>query len=72
MSGIDDYDDSRDDDCWQCGGEGWIADCFDDLCVNAEDGCELCMCRCDICNVRPSQPSPNPSSPSGISREDEG
>lgn len=30
--------------------DGWVADCFDGLCVNAEDGCELCLRRCDWCN----------------------
>lgn len=46
----DEFDDTFDEPCWQCCGEGYIADCFDGLCVNAEDGCELCMKRCDICN----------------------
>lgn len=43
------FDDER-DDCWNCGGEGYIADCFDGFCVNAEDGCELCLRRCEYCN----------------------
>lgn len=47
---IEDYDDTRDDDCWNCGGDGFVADCFDGFCINAEDGCSLCMRRCDFCN----------------------
>lgn len=38
-----------DDDCWNCGGEGYVYDCFDGLCLNAEDGCADCMRRCDVC-----------------------
>jgi len=49
----DDFDDFEQDDCWNCGGEGYIADCFDGFCVNADDGCELCMRRCEYCNPQP-------------------
>lgn len=35
--------------CWNCHGEGFIADCFDGFCINAEDGCDLCMRRCEYC-----------------------
>lgn len=38
-----------DDECPNCGGEGYIADCFDGLCVNAEHGCEDCVRRCVEC-----------------------
>ena len=38
-----------DDDCPECGGEGYIADCFDGLCSDAESGCEECMRRCVEC-----------------------
>lgn len=51
----DDFDQG---DCWWCAGEGYVFDCFDGLCVNAEDGCDLCMRRCDVCN-RPSPPKPS-------------
>jgi hypothetical protein len=44
--GLDDFDDHE---CWNCGGEGFIADCFDGFCINAEDGCDLCMRRCEYC-----------------------
>ena len=48
----DDFDDFYLDTCGQCDGEGWTFDCWDGLCVNAEDGCALCMQRCDFCNPR--------------------
>lgn len=45
------YDDDFDQDvCWNCGGEGFVADCFEEYaCVDPESGCDLCMRRCDIC-----------------------
>ena len=44
----DDFDD--DDECWNCGGEGYVYDCFTEYaCINPEDGCDLCMRRCDVC-----------------------
>lgn len=51
------------DDDWHldvCGNgcdDGWVADCFDGFCVNAEDGCELCIRRCDWCNPRKASPN---------------
>jgi hypothetical protein len=45
--------------------DGWIADCWDGLCVNAEDGCELCMRRCDWCNPRKPAATPNNDLPTG-------
>ena len=43
----DDHDDNR--DCYQCGGEGFVWDCFDGFCVNAEDGCDDCTRPCPEC-----------------------
>ena len=66
------YDDRLDDDCWACGGEGYVADCFDGFCINAEDGCELCMRRCDFCNSakdRAAQSSP-PTQTKGSNRDE--
>lgn len=53
-----DYDDFDDDDlCWNCHGEGFVYDCFEEYaCVDPEGGCDLCMSRCDIC--RPRKPTP--------------
>lgn len=46
-----DYDD---DDCFQCGGEGFYTSCFDEgACIDPESGCDLCTHRCDICNNKP-------------------
>jgi hypothetical protein len=55
---IDDYDDYDDDgECWNCGGEGVVYNCFTEYaCVFPEDGCDECMRRCDVC--QPSKPNP--------------
>ena len=42
------YDDDP-GDCWHCGGEGFIADCFDGFCEAAEYGCEDCTRPCPEC-----------------------
>ena len=59
MAGPDDYEDHYDDDdgdCWQCGGEGLVSNCFEEFaCLDPEGGCDLCTRRCDICN--PATPS---------------
>lgn len=39
-------------DCYQCGGEGFVWDCFDGFCVNAEDGCDDCTRACPECARR--------------------
>lgn len=40
----------EDDDCWNCGGEGYVFNCFEEFaCIDPEGGCDLCMRRCDIC-----------------------
>ena len=39
-----------DEDCWHCGGEGYIANCWEEFaCVDPEGGCEDCMSRCPEC-----------------------
>jgi len=45
------YDDDFDQDvCWNCGGEGFVANCFEEFaCVHPEEGCDLCTHSCDIC-----------------------
>ena len=52
-----DYDpyDGEDTDCWNCGGEGYVFDCIDGFCLDAEIGCDLCTRRCDVCNRRPTE-----------------
>ena len=56
-----DYDDNDydDNDCANCGGEGWVSHCFEEwACMHPDEGCDLCMRRCDWCN----QPKPTPES----------
>lgn len=49
------YDDARrelnpsDEECWNCGGDGYWYDCIDGCCEDAESGCELCARRCAEC-----------------------
>lgn len=38
-----------DDDCYLCGGEGFVWDCFDGFCENAEEGCDDCTRACPEC-----------------------
>jgi hypothetical protein len=36
--------------CWQCGGDGELANCWEEYaCVDPEGGCSECMQRCDVC-----------------------
>ena len=59
---FDDYGDHV--ECWNCGGEGALADCFDGMCVDAEEGCDDCMRRCDVCEGKggwPREPEPQTS-----------
>lgn len=50
----DDHEDYDDDpgECFECGGEGVVWDCFDGFCENAEDGCEDCTRTCPECARR--------------------
>ena len=42
-------------ECWNCGGEGLIANCQDEwACIDPESGCDLCTKRCDICDGKGS------------------
>lgn len=53
-----DYDDFDDDDCcYECGGEGFVSDCFEEwACLDPEYGCDFCTHRCPLCN--PAKPNP--------------
>lgn len=52
-------DDEDDGDCWQCGGEGFVSNCFEEFaCLDPDGGCDLCTRRCDICN--PAKPKVSP------------
>lgn len=52
---IDDLDEAGDDVCPNCGGEGVVYNCQDEIgCVDPEDGCDLCERPCDWCRPRRS------------------
>lgn len=36
-----------DDGCPNCGGEGFVFDCFDGCCECADEGCDDCIRPCD-------------------------
>ena len=55
-------DDGTEGECWQCGGEGYLYDCFDGMCEYADDGCEDCAKRCDSCKPRNADAGVNFSS----------
>jgi len=38
-----------DEECPECGGEGYTFDCFDGCCVDADSGCDDCGRRCIAC-----------------------
>lgn len=51
-----DYDDS----CPNCGGEGVIYCCMDEIgCIDPEGGCDMCERRCDWCQPKRRAPPPN-------------
>lgn len=51
-----DHDMGLDDVCPNCGGEGVIYSCQDEIgCVDPESGCDLCERRCDWCQPRKSR-----------------
>ena len=52
-------DDDVPGDCWNCGGEGVVYSCFDEICcVDPEDGCDECARPCEICTRRPTRQEP--------------
>lgn len=52
--------DRDDDDCPNCGGTGFVYDCIDGFCADAESGCDLCERRCDWCSPRQAAPARGP------------
>ena len=46
-----------DNDCPTCGGEGFIFDCFDGFCLDADIGCDDCTRSCPDCAQPESQPN---------------
>jgi hypothetical protein len=52
----DDFDET-DDTCPNCGGEGVVYCCEDEIgCIDPESGCDLCERRCDWCTPRKPKP----------------
>lgn len=50
-------EDETDDDCPNCGGDGFVSSCFEEwACVDPEGGCDECMRRCDWCHPKGSRP----------------
>ena len=46
-------------ECWQCGGEGEIASCFEEwACIDPESGCDACIRTCDVCHGKGGWPDP--------------
>jgi len=60
----DDFDDNEyAGDCGNCGGEGYVANCQDEIgCIDPESGCDLCIRRCDWCRPRPALEQPTTKS----------
>lgn len=53
----DEFDDFDDHDCWNCSGEGFVYDCFEEYaCIDPESGCDMCGRRCDVCNPAKRDP----------------
>lgn len=51
-----DWFDEIDEQCWNCGGEGYVYNCQDEIgCIDPEGGCDLCMRHCPICKPRMSK-----------------
>lgn len=54
---IDDIYEEPRAECWNCGGEGHIADCDEEwACLDPGSGCEFCTRRCDICEGKGGWP----------------
>jgi len=76
--GFIDYDEDGNEiyDCWNCVGEGFWSDCFEEwACIDPESGCDLCLRRCDVCNgkgsytVIPNEQTPTSPPHSTLSSE---
>lgn len=54
MSTEPDYDDYYDDDpndCYECGGEGFVSNCVEEwACLDPEYGCDYCTRPCPLCH----------------------
>lgn len=44
-------------ECWNCGGDGEIADCWTDYeCTDPEGGCDFCRVPCEVCEGKGTLP----------------
>ncbi len=60
--GPEDYDEFDDEECSNCGGEGFYYSCDEEFaCIDPEGGCDLCRRRCDWCNPRKTTTPPPPT-----------
>lgn len=46
---VDQHLNPNGDECWHCGGDGFIHDCIDGFCYDSEIGCEDCTRKCPEC-----------------------
>jgi len=55
----DEFEDDFDiEECWHCGGEGFVSSCFEEFaCIDPDAGCDLCTRRCDVCRPMRSAPA---------------
>ena len=44
------YDNEYDAGCSSCDGSGWVFDCFDGFCADADVGCVCCERACSECS----------------------
>lgn len=49
--------DTLDDECPICGGEGFVFECFDGFCADADIGCDDCTRPCE-CSALTPEPRP--------------
>lgn len=71
LASPDDYSDPADDYCSNCGGEGVVYCCLDEIgCIDPEGGCDLCERTCDWCNGKPIKAEPDPDHLRDIRNED--
>lgn len=48
------------EDCPECGGEGFVFQCFDGCCEDADIGCDDCTRTCPVCGGKPLNAEPDP------------
>lgn len=46
------FDYAADLECSRCGGEGFVFECLDGCCLDADVGCDICTRPCPECRRR--------------------